>query len=51
MQVKDRNFFFLKFLGTVFVSSNISSHITTESSIKVAKYFPFSQLHVVGFEI
>ena len=48
-------FFSLKFVGTVFVgivfvSSIIPSHVITESSIKLAKYFPFSQLHVAGFQ-
>ena len=27
-----------------------SSHIITESSIILAKYFPFSQSHVAGFQ-
>ena len=66
MQVKYRIFFCftvyfisLKFIGIVFVSSSfdlafvsiISSYVTTESSIILAKYFPFSQLHVAGFQI
>ena len=38
----------LKFVGIAFVSSSYdSSHV--ESSIMLAKYFSFSQLHVVGF--
>ena len=47
MQVKYRDF-------TVFVffiyDSIISSHIIAESSVVLAKYFPFSQLHVAEFE-
>ena len=60
MQVKCRNFviyrllFSLKFVGTVFVSllhnlalaSINSSHVITESSIILAKYLPFVQLHI-----
>ena len=41
----------LKFVGKVFVSSIISSYVITESSIILAKYFSFSQLHVAGFQI
>ena len=46
-------FFSLKFVETIFVSSSsiISSNIITESSIIIAKYLPFSQLHVAGFEV
>ena len=44
-------FFSLKFLGTVFVSPIISSQVIAESSIILANYFPFSQLHVAGFQI
>ena len=44
-------FFSFKFVGTVFVSSTISSHVFTESSIILAKYFLVSQLHVAGFDI
>ena len=58
-------FFSLKFAGTGFASSSfdlallfdlasasiISSHIIAESSIVLAKYFPFSQLQVEGFQI
>ena len=57
MQVRYRNVVFyrllfsLKLVGTVFVSSMISSHEITESSIILAKYFPFSQLHVLGLQI
>ena len=45
MQVKYVNFVFYrllfssKFVGTVFVSSVISSYVITESSIMFAKYF------------
>ena len=42
-------FFSLKFVGIVFVSSIILLHETTESSIILVKYLPFSQLHVTGF--
>ena len=59
-RVKYRNFVFyrlyffsLKFGGIVFVSSwydsIISSHVSTESFIILAKYIPFSWLHVAGF--
>ena len=65
MEAKYRNFVFyrllfsLKFVGAVFVSltfniasaSIISSHSIAESSIILAKYFPFLQLHVAGFQI
>ena len=44
-------FFSLKFVGIVFVSSVISSQAITESLIIIAKYFPFLQLHVAGFQI
>ena len=44
-------FFSLEFVGTVFVSSLISSHLITESSIILAEYFPFSQLHAAEFQI
>ena len=37
-QVKHGFFFWLKFVGTVFVSSIISSHTITELSIILAKY-------------
>ena len=52
-----RNFVFysllfsLKFMGTAFVSSIISSHVITESSTVLAKYLPFSQLRIAGFQI
>ena len=54
-------FFRLKFVKVVFVSSYylasasllygpiILSHVSGESSMALAKYFPFSQLHVAGF--
>ena len=50
------------FFSLKFVSSNdlaaasslydsiISSHVIAESSIILAKYFSFSQLHVAGFQ-
>ena len=50
-------FFSLKFVGIVFVSSSWdlashhSSHVIAESSIILAKYLPFLQLHVSGFQI
>ena len=55
-QVKHRNFVFykllsIKFLQFVFVSSMILSHVIAESSAVLAKYFPFLQLHVAGFQI
>ena len=34
--------FSLKFVGIVFVSSIISSHVITESSVVLAKYVSFS---------
>ena len=42
-------FFLLRFVGNVFASSIISSHVIAESYTILAKYFPFSQLHIVGF--
>ena len=39
------------FVPIVFVSSIISSLVITESSIILAKYLPFSQLHVAGFQM
>ena len=48
-------FFVLKFVVVVFVSSSydsiISSHVINKSSIILAKYFPFPQLHVAGFQM
>ena len=52
-------FFSLRFVGIVFVSSSfdlgftsiISSHVITELSIIIAKYFPILQLHGEGFQI
>ena len=47
-------FFSLKFVGVAFVSlsdgSIISSHGIGELSIILAKYFPFSKLHVAEFQ-
>ena len=61
MREKYTNFVFyrllfpLKFVENVFVywtsESIISAHVITESSLILAKYFPFSQLHVAGFQI
>ena len=60
MQVKYRNFasyrllsFHLKFFVFISLSydSMTLSHIIAESSIILAKYFPFSQLHVEGLQI
>ena len=61
MQVKYRKsvclqvaFLSLKFVGIIFISSSYdsitSSQIIAESFIMLAKYFPFSQLHVAGFK-
>ena len=41
----------LKSIGTVFVYSITSLLIITKSSITLAKYLPFSQLHVAGLHI
>ena len=47
-------FLFIKICWNSFVSSSYdsitSSQIITESSVVHAKYFPFSQLHVSGFQ-
>ena len=47
-------FLSLKFVGIVYISSSYdfitSSQILAESSIILAKYFSFSQLHVTGFQ-
>ena len=60
MKVKYRKFCVLqivlkikifKFDGTVFVSSIISSHVITELSKLLTKYFPFLQAHGEGFQI
>ena len=45
------NYFSLKFVETVFVFCIISSQEMTESSIMLAKYLPFLQLHVTVFQI
>ena len=42
-------FFSLKFVSSSY-DSIISSHIIAESSIILAKYFPFSQLHVAVYQ-
>ena len=39
------------FVGIVFVSSIISSHLITESLIIFARYLPFLHLHSAGFQI
>ena len=44
-------FLWLKFAGIVCVSSIISSKVITESSIIFAKYLPFLQVYVAGFQI
>ena len=36
---------------TIFVVSIILSQVITESSIILAKYLPFSQVHLAGFQI
>ena len=46
-------FFSLKFVGIVISSSYnfiTSWQIMVESSIILAKHFPFSQLHIAGFQ-
>ena len=47
-------FFLLKFVRIVFVSSSsdfiILSHLIDKSSITLAKYVLFPQLHVTGFQ-
>ena len=60
--VKCRNFHFTgyffyakicysSFFGTVFVTSLISWFIITRSPIILPKCLPFSQVHVLGFQI
>ena len=52
-------FFPLMFVVIAFVSSLFyltstsvtSSYVISESSIKLAKYLPFPQMHVEGFQI
>ena len=39
------------FAGTVFVTSIISSHVTTESSVLLAKYLQFLQLNEEGSHV
>ena len=41
--------FLFKNFWNNFVFSIISSHVITELSIILAKYLPFSQLHIAGF--
>ena len=56
MQGKYRNVVFyrllfsLKFVGTVFIFSVISSHVISESSVILAKYLPFLQVYVEWFQ-
>ena len=38
------------FVGIVFVSSTISSHLITESTVILPAYLPFSQVHVAVFQ-
>ena len=46
--------FSLKFVGIVTISSSnyfiTSPQIIAESTITLAKYFPFSQIHLLGFQ-
>ena len=44
-------FFLIQYFEITFVSSIISLHVITESSMIHVKYLPFSQLHVAGFQI
>ena len=43
--------FFITICWNSCFSSIISSHINTKSSITLAKYLPFSQMHLKGFQI
>ena len=45
------NFFSLKFVGSIFVSSIVSSHLINETPIIFAEYLSFLQLRVAGFQI
>ena len=36
---------------SIVIAIVMSSHVSTESSIILAKYFPFWQLHIAGFQI
>ena len=45
------HFFSLKFVGPDFVVSVISSHVIIESSIILAEYLLFLELHVAGLQI
>ena len=40
-----------KFVDTLSAAFITSSQIISESSVVIAKYSPFSQLHVAGFQI
>ena len=44
-------FLSLKFIVIVFVGSIILSHVAAKSSIILFKYSPFSQKHVLEFQI
>ena len=53
VKVKYRNFVFYKLyflFKFVYFMSMVSSHVITESSVILAKYLPFSQTHVLGFQ-
>ena len=39
------------FVRTVFVTSIISSYTITKSPLKIYKYLPLLQAHVLGFQI
>ena len=39
------------FVRTVFVTSIISSYTITKSPLKISKYLPLLQAHVLGFQI
>ena len=42
-------FFGTFFVGTIFIISITSSNVITESSVRLAKYLLFLQLHIAGF--
>ena len=42
-------FFGTFFVGTIFIISITSSNVITESSVMLAKYLLFLQLHIAGF--
>ena len=45
------NFVGIAFAETVFVTSIISSLVITESHIIIYNYLPFSEVHLLGFQI